>query len=238
MLTGLPEIGRNSSREIQPLSLTLASPFPGRKPAAKSKIVASWPIAGDIAYRGIKTRCPYGYRIRNLVLEVRFEEVSSLWDLSDCRAQVPSSPSTRKTVSMHDLKFRDRSTGRVVCGRLQHLQLQLRRLVGMSSTRSKWWKDPEQANGQKTIGCVLYQHGQKAISMAAWICRLSTSASRCSLLQFRMDGPHCNPAALDVLKKMSSGEAENKDNPIWKDWKNLKIDGLNPNRRRSARKPT
>jgi len=32
----------------------------------------------------------------------------------------------------------------------------------------------------------------------------------------KMDGPHCNPAALDVLKKMEPTEKEIKENPIWK----------------------
>jgi len=32
----------------------------------------------------------------------------------------------------------------------------------------------------------------------------------------KMDGPHCNPAALDVLKKMEPNEKESKENPIWK----------------------
>ena len=32
----------------------------------------------------------------------------------------------------------------------------------------------------------------------------------------KMDGPHCNPKVLDMLKKLESKEPEKKDNPIWK----------------------
>jgi hypothetical protein len=31
-----------------------------------------------------------------------------------------------------------------------------------------------------------------------------------------MDGPHCNPNALDMLKKLETKEIEKKSNPIWK----------------------
>jgi hypothetical protein len=31
-----------------------------------------------------------------------------------------------------------------------------------------------------------------------------------------MDGPYCNPAALDMLKKMNEAEKEKQENPIWK----------------------
>jgi len=31
-----------------------------------------------------------------------------------------------------------------------------------------------------------------------------------------MDGPYCNPSAMDVLKKLEPEEKEEKENPIWK----------------------
>ena len=32
----------------------------------------------------------------------------------------------------------------------------------------------------------------------------------------KMDGPYCNPSAMDVLKKLEPEEKEEKENPIWK----------------------
>ena len=46
----------------------------------------------------------------------------------------------------------------------------------------------------------------------------SISASRCrkhAALKRWMDH-HCNPSAMDVLKKMEPEEKEQKENPIWK----------------------
>jgi uncharacterized metal-binding protein YceD (DUF177 family) len=80
-------------------------------------------------------------------------------------------------------------------------------------------EEPELMNGQEEDPDVYYiGRGESYIDVANWIyefINLSIPMQKTCSFE-KMNGPHCNPAALDVLKKMDPGEIEKKDNPIWK----------------------
>lgn len=165
----------------------------------------------DIAFVGLKPGVhSYEYAITD-----RFFEEFQQQDFSNCQAQVQLTLDKKNSFML--LKFGIGGTLDVVCDRCNNkLPLELWDEFNITV---KMVEDPEQANGQEDDPDVYYIGlGESHINVAAWIyefINLSIPMQRSCNFE-KMDGPHCNPAALDVLKKMSSGEAENKDNPIWK----------------------
>jgi uncharacterized metal-binding protein YceD (DUF177 family) len=80
-------------------------------------------------------------------------------------------------------------------------------------------EDPELMNSQEEDPDVYYiGSGESHLHVAEWIyefINLSIPMQRTCNYE-KMDGPYCNPAALDMLKKMTGPETEKKENPIWK----------------------
>ncbi|MGH2553619.1 MAG: YceD family protein [Chitinophagaceae bacterium] len=61
-------------------------------------------------------------------------------------------------------------------------------------------------------------HGESHIDVANWIyefINLSLPMQKTCAFE-SMDGPYCNGAALDLLKKLEPEEIIKKENPIWK----------------------
>ena len=79
--------------------------------------------------------------------------------------------------------------------------------------------EPELMNNQEEDPDVYYiSNGEGHIDVANWIyefINLSIPMQRTCTFE-KMDGPHCNPAAREMLNKLSNGEKEQKNNPIWK----------------------
>lgn len=81
--------------------------------------------------------------------------------------------------------------------------------------------EPDLMNSQEEDPDVYYiGTGDSHLDIAAWIyefINLSIPMQRTCNFE-KMDGPHCNKAAMDVLKKMSVAKEkeEKKENPIWK----------------------
>ncbi|MBS1654707.1 MAG: DUF177 domain-containing protein [Bacteroidetes bacterium] len=79
-------------------------------------------------------------------------------------------------------------------------------------------EEPELMNEQEDDPDVFYiSRGESHINIENWIYEfINLSLPMQKVCTFEnMDGPHCNKAALDVLKKMEP-EQDNKENPIWK----------------------
>ena len=83
----------------------------------------------------------------------------------------------------------------------------------------KMVEDPENMNGQEEDPDVYYiSRGESHIDVSNWVYEfINLSIPMQKVCSFeKMNGPHCNPAALDVLKGLEGeGKTENK-NPIWK----------------------
>lgn len=78
--------------------------------------------------------------------------------------------------------------------------------------------DPEKMNGEEEDPDVYYiSRGESHVDLSNWIYEfVNLSIPMHKVCSFeKMDGPFCNPAALDALKKMVP-EEEKKENPIWK----------------------
>jgi uncharacterized metal-binding protein YceD (DUF177 family) len=115
------------------------------------------------------------------------------------------------------LKFEIGGTLEVTCDRCNNnLPLELWDEFNITV---KMVDDPEIMNNQEDDPDIYYiSRGESHIEVADWIyefINLSIPMQK-SCGYEKMDGPHCNPAALDLLKKMESEETEKKENPIWK----------------------
>ena len=83
----------------------------------------------------------------------------------------------------------------------------------------KMVEEPELMNEQEEDPDVYYiSRGESHVDVAGWIYEfINLSIPMQKVCNFeKMDGPFCNPEALDALKKMDTGEVESKKNPIWK----------------------
>ena len=60
--------------------------------------------------------------------------------------------------------------------------------------------------------------GESSLDVAAWIYEFInlTIPMQKACEYEKMNGPFCNPAALDLLKKLESEDDATKHNPIWK----------------------
>ena len=90
----------------------------------------------------------------------------------------------------------------------------------------KMVEDPEVMNDQEEDPDVYYiGRGDSHLDVSNWIYEfINLSIPMQKVCSFeKMDGPHCNPTALDVLKKMEPEVKEvPEENPIWKGLKKFK----------------
>jgi uncharacterized metal-binding protein YceD (DUF177 family) len=168
----------------------------------------------EIAFVGLKPGVhEYSYEITD-----RFFEAFQQQDFRNCKANVKLLLDRNNGFMM--LKFEIGGTLEVTCDRCNNnLPLNLWDEFNMTI---KMVEEPEVMNDQEDDPDVYYiGRGESHIDVANWIyefINLSIPMQKACGYD-EMNGPNCNPAALDVLNKMEPEEKEDKekkDNPIWK----------------------
>lgn len=165
----------------------------------------------EIAFVGLKPG-PHEF---NYDITDRFFEAFQQQDFQQCRAHVKLT--LDKKTGFMLLRFEVGGTLQVNCDRCNgNLPLEL---WDEFSVTVKMVEDPEQMNRQEDDPDVYYiSRGESHIDVEEWIyefINLSIPMHKTCSYE-KMDGPDCNPAALDMLKKMEPEENEKKENPIWK----------------------
>jgi uncharacterized metal-binding protein YceD (DUF177 family) len=173
----------------------------------------------EIAFVGLKPGVhEYSYDITDRFFE-RFQQQ----DFRNCKANIKLQLDKKNGFML--LKFEIGGSLEVTCDRCNsNLPMELWDDFNITV---KIVEDPEIMNGQEDDPDVYYiSRGESHIDVANWIYEfINLSIPMHKTCGFEnMDGPHCNKAALDILKRMEPEETEKKDNPIWKDldkFKNL-----------------
>lgn len=166
----------------------------------------------EIAFVGLKPGIhEYNYEIRD-----KFFEPFQLQDFRNCKANVKLSLDRKAGFML--LKFEIGGSLEVTCDRCNNtLPFELWDEFRITV---KMVEDPEVMNDQEEDPDVYYiGRGESHIDVANWIYEfINLSIPMLKSCGFdEMDGPHCNKAALDVLKKMEPEEKKiSEGNPIWK----------------------
>jgi uncharacterized metal-binding protein YceD (DUF177 family) len=165
----------------------------------------------EIAFVGLKPGVhEYNYEIGD-----RFFEAFQQQDFRNCKANVKLLLDKNNGFML--LKFEIGGKLEVICDRCNNtLPLDLWDEFNITV---KMTEEPELMNEQEDDPDVYYiSRGEGHIDVANWIyefINLSIPMQKTCGFE-KMDGPFCNPSAMDVLKKMEPEETEKKDNPIWK----------------------
>ncbi|MCR6720352.1 MAG: DUF177 domain-containing protein [Chitinophagaceae bacterium] len=167
----------------------------------------------EIAFVGLKPGVhEYNYEIGD-----KFFEAFQQQDFKNCKAQVKLSLDKKSSFML--LKFEVGGILEVTCDRCNNpLPFDL---WDEFTVTVKMVEDPELMNDQEEDPDVYYiGRGESHLDVANWIYEfINLSIPMQKVCQFeKMDGPHCNKKAFDVLKKLELSEEEEKpkENPIWK----------------------
>jgi len=165
----------------------------------------------EIAFVGLKPGIhEYQYAIRD-----KFFEPFQQQDFRNCGAEIKLY--LEKNSSFMLLKFEVGGTLEVICDRCNNFLLM--ELWDEFHITVKMVEEPELMNTEEVDPDVYYiSRGDSHLSLTNWIyefINLSIPMHKTCSYE-KMDGPNCNPAALDALKKMEPKEKESKENPIWK----------------------
>jgi uncharacterized metal-binding protein YceD (DUF177 family) len=168
----------------------------------------------EIAFVGLKPGVhEYNYEIND-----RFFEAFQQQDFRNCKAKVKLH--FDKISSFMLLKFEIGGSLEVTCDRCNN-ELPLE-LWDEFNITVKMVEEPGLMNDQEEDPDVYYiSRGESHLDVAEWIYEfINLSLPMQKTCDFeKMDGPHCNKAALEMLKKLEIEEAkakEQKENPIWK----------------------
>jgi uncharacterized metal-binding protein YceD (DUF177 family) len=165
----------------------------------------------EIAFVGLKPGVhEYRYEITDRFFE-RFQQQ----DFRNCKASVNLFLDKKNGFML--LKFEIGGSLEVTCDRCNsNLPLELWDEFNITV---KMVEEPELMNGQEDDPDVYYiGRGESHIDVADWIyefINLSIPMQKTCGFE-KMDGPHCNKTAREMLKKMDAEETETKENPIWK----------------------
>ncbi len=167
----------------------------------------------EIAFVGLKPGVhEYDYKIDD-----RFFEAYQQQDFKNCHANVKLSLDKKSSFML--LKFEIGGQIEVTCDRCNNrLPLDLWDEFNITV---KMVEEPELMNDQEDDPDVYYiSHGESHVDVGNWIyefINLSIPMQKSCGFE-EMNGPHCNPAAIDMLNKLKAEEdsAEKKENPIWK----------------------
>jgi uncharacterized metal-binding protein YceD (DUF177 family) len=167
----------------------------------------------EIPFVGLKPGIhEYNYEITD-----RFFEAFQQQDFHHCKANVKLS--LDKKTGFMLLKFEIGGSLEVICDRCNNkLPLELWDEFNITV---KMVEEPELMNDQEDDPDVYYiSRGESHVDVANWIyefINLSIPMQKVCSYE-KMDGPHCNATALDVLKKMEPEDEkkETEGNPIWK----------------------
>jgi uncharacterized metal-binding protein YceD (DUF177 family) len=165
----------------------------------------------EIAFVGLKP----GIHVFNYVIDDRFFEDFQQQDFKNCKANVKLS--LEKNSSFMLLKFEIGGVLEVICDRCNNdLPLDLWDEFNITV---KMVEDPENMNSQDNDPDVYYiGRNESHLDAANWIYEfINLSIPMQKTCNFeKMDGPHCNKTAMELLKKLEPEETEAKENPIWK----------------------
>jgi uncharacterized metal-binding protein YceD (DUF177 family) len=174
----------------------------------------------EIAFVGLKP----GVHEYNYVIDDRFFETFQQQDFRHCKANVKLLLDRKSSFML--LKFEIGGSIEVTCDRCNsNLPLDLWDEFNITV---KMVENPEEMNNQEEDPDMYYiAQGESHIDVANWIfefINLSLPMQKACDAD-DMSGPHCNKAAMDVLKKLEprpdeqTGPVEKKEtieNPIWK----------------------
>ena len=165
----------------------------------------------EIAFVGLKP----GIHEYNYVIDDKFFEVFQQQDFRHCKANVKLLLDKKSGFIL--LKFEIGGALEVTCDRCNNnLPLELWDEFNITV---KMVEEPELMNGQEDDPDVYYiSRNESHIDVANWIyefINLSLPMQKTCGYE-KMDGPYCNAAARDLLKKLVAEENERKENPIWK----------------------
>ena len=170
----------------------------------------------EIAFVGLKP----GVHEYNYSIDDRFFEAFQQQDFRNCNAQVKLFLEKKSGFML--LRFEIGGKLEVTCDRCNNnLPLDLWDEFAITV---KMVEDPEVMNGQEDDPDVYYiSRGESHIDVASWIyefINLSIPMQKTCGYE-KMDGPDCNKAAMEMLRKLDAGEMP-KENPIWKDLKKFR----------------
>lgn len=165
----------------------------------------------EIAFVGLKPGIhEYNYEITD-----KFFEAFQQQDFRNCRANVKLLLDKKNGFML--LKFEIGGSLEVTCDRCNNdLPFEL---WDEFTITVKMVEEPELMNDQEDDPDVYYiSRGESHLDVANWIYEfINLSIPMQKVCGYdKMNGPHCNPSALDMLKKLETQEPEKKDNPIWK----------------------
>ena len=165
----------------------------------------------EIAFVGLKPGIhEYSYSIND-----KFFDAFQQQDFRNCKAHVKLWLDKKSSFML--LKFEIGGSMEVTCDRCNNnLPLEL---WDEFSITVKMVDEPELMNGQEDDPDVYYiSRNESHINIANWIyefVNLSLPMQKTCGYE-KMNGPHCNAAVLDMLKKLEPEENNKKENPIWK----------------------
>jgi uncharacterized metal-binding protein YceD (DUF177 family) len=165
----------------------------------------------EIAFVGLKP----GIHEFNYKIDDRFFEEFGEQDFKDCNAQVKLKLE-KGAANFMILRFEVGGVAEVSCDRCSNeLPFQL---FDEFTITVKLVEEPDSMNEQEEDPDVYYlSKGESLLDVKAWIfefINLSLPMQRTCEYE-NMDGPHCNPAAREILKSSKAEKAAD-ENPIWK----------------------
>ena len=175
----------------------------------------------EIAFVGLKP----GVHEFSYSIDDKFFDAFQQQDFRNCIANVKLT--LDKNSGFMLLKFEIGGVLEVICDRCNNnLPLDLWDEFNITV---KIVEDPEVMNTQEDDPDVYYSgRGEGHIDVSNWIyefINLSIPMQKACSFE-KMDGPHCNPAAMDILKKLEPEGSDKKENTIWKGLEKFKdLDG-------------
>lgn len=165
----------------------------------------------EIAFVGLKP----GVHEFSYPIDDKFFEPFQEQDFRNCKANVKLLLDRKSSFML--LKFEIGGTMEVTCDRCNNnLPFELWDEFNITV---KMVEEPELMNDQEDDPDVYYiGKTESHIDVANWIyefINLSIPMQRTCSFE-KMDGPNCNKAAMDILKKLEPEENKTKENPIWK----------------------
>ena len=165
----------------------------------------------EIAFVGLKP----GVHEFSYPINEKFFEPFDEQDFRNCKANVKLSLDRKSSFML--LKFEIGGAMEVTCDRCNNnLPFELWDEFNITV---KMVEEPELMNDQEEDPDVYYiGKTESHIDVASWIyefINLSIPMQRTCKFE-KMDGPNCNKAAMDMLKKLEPEENKTKENPIWK----------------------
>lgn len=165
----------------------------------------------EIAFVGLKP----GVHEYSYTIDDKFFEAFQEQDFRNCKANVKLSLDRKSSFLL--LKFEIGGAMEVTCDRCNNnLPLELWDEFNITV---KMVEEPEMMNEQEEDPDVYYiSKTESHIDVAKWIyefINLTIPMQRTCNYE-KMDGPHCNTAAMEMLKKLEPEENKTNENPIWK----------------------